>query len=114
MNLFVTPDDVIEKTIGAVKVKLRPITAKEFMLKISMFRKIGNAFTEGAPLQPKELDELLNFLSDKIIEIEGVKEKITPELLGNMKVEPLMDLIRAVTEEISLSKQEQSFPQSNS
>jgi len=109
LNIFVSPEDKFEIEVGGVKFVGRPITAKEFLGKATMFSNFGKKMGEGKVLEEKEMDDLLTFLADQITSIAGVSKPIDKELLGTLKPQFIIELIQKVSEQMRVSNAEKSF-----
>jgi len=109
LSIFVTPDDKFEVEIGEAKFTLRPMSAREYLSKASMFSAFGKKMADGKVLDEAELDDMLQFLADQIISIAGVSKPVNKELLATLKPKFLYELISKVTAQMQLNNAEKSF-----
>jgi len=110
MNSFiVTPEDEMIKEISGYKFILRPMTAKEFFSKAFLLTNLGTKLSKGETLSDKELSNTFNFLASMIKYIDGVEGKIDAEYLYNFKPGVVLELIKTISEMITLTEVEKSF-----
>jgi len=108
-NFIVTPDDETIKEISGYKFVLRPMTAREFFSKAFLLTNLGTKLSKGETLNEKELNNTFSFLASMIKYIENVESKIDAEFLYNFKPGVILELIKTISEMITLTEPEKSF-----
>lgn len=107
MNLYISKDDTYTLEIYGHEFEFSYISAKEFVAKIGMIKKIGDEIMKSE-IGEREIDKLFEFLATKIKRIDEDKN-ISKEKIQNLSPQFLPKILNAVIQKSYLEEDVKSF-----